>query len=526
MSKITWRGAIVAAQYPMLYRHAQRSVLNPGFDAQSAPDPVAQLIFCENVMPTSKGAIAVAMQRVVASVGGTTVFDNLFTLRGPEDEVILFSPANGENRWYNNSTQGWGTASADLNLDTTQYPVSTSYVNGRSFVLYATQFIGEYDFSTNTLASVTPTYPAGVTIADVVAICGASNYNLFFTKNRVLWSTPNDPLEFANLLIGAGNSIPIDLRGTIVGAAAIGGGFVIYTTEGAVAAFFTNDATVPFRFVGIDNSGGVTSMQRVASDANISGHFTFGSGGFQNVTLQGASGQWPEATDFISGKEFEQWNKTTKSVEYSQVIGLDCALVFLASRYVIISYGLKDESFSHALVFDTLLKKWGKLRVDHVDVAMAVPGIEFNATSYDELILGYDEYVGPYSGFLGSAQGALPNASTFLFVNANGATRIMTFNASNSLTGAESVMVLGRYQVTRDNMVTWQRAQLDGASEDTNCFLLPSFNGWERDTFVTPMKLEDGKWGGQKTCQNFDLAFTSAFDASNLIIEAKQHGKR
>ena len=100
--------ALNNARFPLLSTKAQQAVFVPGLDSaprtprifmgadESIDHNLAQVIYSENVMPSSEGIRSVGYSQLIApTVNGD--FDSIFALRDAAENTVLYSPAGGQN---------------------------------------------------------------------------------------------------------------------------------------------------------------------------------------------------------------------------------------------------------------------------------------------------------------------------------------------------------------------------------------------------------------------------------------------
>lgn len=531
------------AKFPFLYSHASRAVLQAGLDIpprvgqaffggiESADFNVLQMLFAENVLPTDTGIISVGTKEEIAAFSpAATDFDQLFVLRNVDEANVLFCPGRGKNYVYNATTLTWESKNP-FTWSSVYSLVSKAYVNGRTFVGYEGNRVIEWNDATQSFDTVTLTLPAGYAITDIKGICGASNYLLAHTTVEIFWSSLTTITNFNDPTTGSGRQTPQDLKGLITNIQPMAGGFVIYTTRNAVAAFFTNNAASPFLFKEVLGSGGVGSSNQVTGDANTAGHYTYGSSGLQLVNMQRADTVFPDVADYLVSRDYETWNTVTGKVEEQALTILQQAkLVMLANRYLIISCGWIDTQYTLALIYDLSLQRWGKVRINHIDVGLLPLEAGGNVLRYYQLGT-YDEYDNVAYEDLVEAYGSVPPLrSGFIFLEPSGRTQVLIVDSAAET--AAGVVIFGRAQVTRGRTITFQKAKLDGLfSAPTPQFrILPSNNGYDRTTPVTAVVANQSAksvtYASRATAENFDIAIEGSFDLTTLVLETTVHGSR
>lgn len=544
MAVQTFKAALNAANYPMTYRQASRSVLFPGSDIvprtntgfhgtpDSADFNIMQLIYCENVIPIAKGLQSAGFViEYPPYEPPATDFDQLFLIRNTSlGTDISFSPGRGKNYVYRDAEEGWVSYSPFV-FNADYKNITHGTVNGRTFIFYERTKCVEWDPVTPDVVDITLTLPAGYDISDILGNSGASNYHILYTETTILWSTVSNIFDFSDTDLGAGSQIPIDLKGRITAVRPISGGFIIYTSQNAIAASFTNDASRPFAFREVQNSGGVVSGEQVSGEANAAGHYTYGNAGIQLVTLQRADTVFPEAADFLISPELDVWNPLTKTVDTAPLVNTFTPKVqYLGSRYLFFSYGSGNGIFSHALVFDTALQRWGKLRIDHVDINLLPLDSLGGPLRYYQLKYMYDYYGMQYRELNYPAEPPPGLRQNFGFLQPDGTTWLMVTDIEAALTG--SVVIFGRCQLSRGRNITIQRMELEGLFQTPipEITLLGSETGADRDSVTTPTVVETTpylvKADSRVTATNFDIAVEGNFQLTTHIVEATNHGNR
>jgi len=538
--------AINNARFPFLYSRASRTVLQPGLDiaprtsvafvggVESFDYNLVQLIYAENVLPTAEGITSVGFQEgIEPRIPAVTDFDQLITLRDSVERNYVFSPARGKNYVLNATTRLW-TSHNSFVWSGARTLVTRAYVNGRTFIFYEGDRLIEWDPVGSVFNTRVLTLPTGYTLANIRGCAGASNYLLLFTDTEILWCSLLDVLNFNDPIGKSGRQTPIDLKGQITCCIPIAGGFIVYTTRNAVASFFTNNADLPFSFREVQDSGGVASYEQITSDTNPAEHYTYGSSGLQQVNLQRATSIHPDCSDFLAGRQIESWNPATKSVDETLVTAdLDVKLQYLASRYLIISYGKVAGQFTFALIYDTALRRWGKVKVTHVDVSLMpydiVVGLYLRIFELANPIASYTQAINDLFSRYASI---IPLRAGFAFLQNTGALQILVSDASASL--GSGVAVFGHVQILRSRIVTFQGVVLDGmyAVPAPAVSILGSLpgNGYARDGVLQPV-MTDSKprqvtFKGRATYENFDVAIEGRFQLSAGIVETSIHGAK
>lgn len=543
MSAETLRIALNAANFPFLYRDAQRAVMLKGNDQQVNYAPYygtnessdwnqVQLLYCENVMPSAKGYMSTHFLSTINPYGvSETRFDQAIILRDNLENNTLLVPAGGQNFILDTDDGSWDTTES---FTATGQLVTRAYTQGRTFVCYDSEKLFEFDGGANDLTDQTSSLvlPAGYTMADIRGCGGGSNYLILFTDIEVLWSSPNDPLNFDNSLNnGSGVQIPQDARGAISCILPVSGGAIIYTVRNAVAMQFTNNATTPFAFRGIANSGGVAGYEQVAFDSDEQDQYVWGSGGLQKMSLQRAESVFPECSDFLTSSLYETYNYTTHKVDTAQLGSyLSVKLTFVAQRYLCISYGATPGTFTAALIYDTGLKRWGKIVLAHTDIfTYPYPNIEgdleYGQLNIDYSSLSADTYSSLGVGILSTS----PPKKSIAILQADGTIYILAVDYS--LRTAQGVAIFGQIQHNRNRMTTLHAVEFEGLDRTATpeVYLHESLNGKDISSVSIPALVssstEYSLYKSTATAKNLSIVLAAAFQLTGLLVRVAKGGR-
>lgn len=499
MSQIVLRANISSAEFPFVSDIFGRTVIVKNLDF-TTPGPtffsgtqesvelgVPQLLYCHNVMPTDTGFQSIDFSpEIEAAVDHENSFDLCYTLRDADENIFLFSPARGNNWIYKANNGRWVQASP-ISSWNGRY-VTRSYINGRTFVCYEKFGFFEYDPTTDQMNALTFT---GLTVGDVLGICSSNNYNLAYTKDTIFWSSLVDETDFvASLSTGAGSAIPQDIKGEIVTILPISGGILVYTTKNVIAGFYTNNARFPFSFKEISNGGGLANPEHATFETALGTHYAWTTAGFQKLTTTSAETIFPSATDFLAGRIFEDFDTETQQFTIEELTRrIKVKLTFIESRYLIASYGKLTGIYTHALVYDTVLKRWGKLKITHVDCFYFVQPNVFGEKSYEAYTgFTYADWEGTSYAQLSERQNSIPlPKATIGFLQSDGT--VVTLNFTNESLATDSVAFFGKYQLTRMSNIGIQQVELENPENTVEIDAL---------TYNTPITCEEL---GDLTCE-------------------------
>lgn len=533
MSFDTFTVVLDAADFPFVSDFFQRSVIIPGIDGPpriprslvgdvtNANTELAQHIYAQNVMPSAEGLMSTGFMQITPGIVGATDFDQVITLRDPDENNFLFVPARGKNYIYTANSGVWTPINSFLGWAGTI--VSRSYVNGRTFICYQRNSIREYNNAAGTFNTIAFTFPPGVSITDIDCIGNSNNYLLWASNITVGWSSLIDPTDLVpNIQTGAGFAIPQDIKGPVRAIVATAGGFLIYTTKNVVAAMYTNNARAPFVFREVSGAGGVTSSEQISSEASLKEQYAWTTSGLQKVSINAAEVVSAAATDFLSGRILETFDLANLTLTVERLsAGFKVKVAFISNRFLVVSYG-KDvgatpQQYSHAIIFDTFLRRWGKVRIDHVD-----------CFSY------------PYPNLIGQVTDTPPKLS-LAYLQADGTVQLQLMDYR--IRQDAGVLLLGRFQLVRQKEITFQSVELESMIQafPPNVYLVVSLDGKNNSTPVALPVISDGntikKYGAPapvddvsappgRTGKNISLLVTGRFELSTSVFTVTRHGNR
>lgn len=508
MSQVTYRGNLSAKTFPFISDNWGRTVITAGPDntfnrqVSSAEDPdrdvgIPQIYYCHNVMPFAQGFQSVGYQQVVGSPGPGLQFTSVVLVRDDEDnKALLGFTITGD--CYVSFGSGWVFETGFVNAANNGL-VTTAYVSGITYIYIHNQGCYKYNFITNNFELIPL---VGLVPTEVIGICGVAGYLLAYNKTTVAWSSTVDPTDFVpSLITGAGSGSVEGARGSIQFVIAHLLGFIVYTTANAVAGLFTSNARFPFQFREIVGSGGVSAINLITYDANSAAQYAYTTSGLQLIGPNSSNTTNPEVTDFISGKLFEDFDEALDIITQTPLsTTMKKSISLVAERYLVISYGIS--SLTHALVYDVVQKRYGKLKIPHVQC------FEFE--------------------FPNAFVTEIPKQSIG-FLQESG--RIVTVDFDTYSVASNGVMLLGKFQYVRARLIQLDEIWLEDVVNPSNFIfkVWPAIEG-KVTTEVTPYQA--GNSGGQQhyMCRaqgiNFSLLFKQQFKIESLVMSFNILGKR
>ena len=506
MGQITYRANLSAKVFPFISDNWGRTVIQAGPDntfnrqVSSAEDldrdaGIPQIYYCHDVMPFAQGFQSVGYLEVTPTSGLSTTFISIFILRDNLDNKVYLG-IDSLGNFYVNSGIIW-TFKVLIAAGIGKL-ITTAYVSGVTYIYIATVGCYKYDFGLGVFVPVTLT---SLDPTQVLGIFGAVGYLLAFNIATIAWSSTIDPTDFTpSLVTGAGNGAVEGARGGIQFVLPHLLGFIVYTKANAVAGLYSGNARFPFNFREIVGSGGVSDSNLVANDAGSSSHYAYTTSGLQLVTTSSTTTTNPEITDFVSGKLFEDFDSATDIISQSVLTTtMKKAINVISERYLIVSYGMTE--LTHALVYDIIQKRYGKLKITHVA-----------SLEYELIAPGVTEIPKQSIGFL----------------QKDG--RIVTVDF-NVYTKASGVLLCGKYQYVRARLLQLDQIFFEDiiAPENFSFSVLAALNG--KDNLKTvPALLSSGSkqqtYGSRAVGINLSLLFKGQFKVESLVLAFNIHGKR
>jgi len=544
MAQIKFKADLDVAQYPLLFSAAPRTVVQDAPDGSSPynrpPINHPQIMFAKDVLPTKWGYKSVGYKQLVPAA---TVANLSFTqehnvtdpsqnkgLLGVTSDNHIYLLTAASPNWVDVTPVGWGGGDA----------VTHAIVNGQSYI-----YLGSYGCYLVNIATVALTVQAltGITAGAILGCTGAVNYLILWdAAGYVYWSSTTNPFDFVpSLITGAGREIPADLNGKIIICIPLNNGFAIYSTRNIVLASFSNNTQYPWIMRNANGSSGIDSYKKVSLGHDLGYHVAATFAGILQVTSQGCTTIVPEVADFLAANIYESYDSVNNAIIINNLpTPLAYRLTIIGARWTILSFGEAAatgvvQQFTDAFVYDSILKKWGKLSATHTCI------FELN-TNMEGVILPYNQ--ASEIGQTYAAASPQTYNSTNITLNsppqvgriigllaADGTISVVTldYNSINQ----NSVLWLGKFQATRDyNLVMEELLVEDVDSTNTNFSLLdiPSYNGRDLNTPVIPTVLEQGdqvrRYGLRSEAQNHIIALLGSFDLSTLLITATLGGRR
>lgn len=410
--------------------------------------------------------------------------------------------------------------------------VTSAYINGKTYIYYQNIGCMYYDQTAKVMQMVALN---GLVLTKLKGICAANGYMIAYDDTTIAWSNAANPEDmFPSLITGAGGGPVQFTNGKIQFCLSISGGFLLYCERNVVGATYTANVRYPYVFGEVAGSGGCQSPTEVTWQGNLSSHTAWTTAGIQQLTKSTSELMYVQATDFLSGLSFEDFDEVslTLSLTYLQN-PVATKLSIVAERWVVISYGVNFPDFTHALVFDLALKRWGKLKIKHRSCfEWNAPNI-YGAVAYGGLVnTSYGTLSNTTYGALASAGVAVTEITkkNLCFMQADGTIQAVNFDIVETF--ADGVLILGKFQFQRNKFIVHQRTDVETVLNGNNfaAYLINSLNGKDLLAAEEMNILLEGqmmrRFGKRRTGQNFSLLFTGSFNLTSVLLDVMMAGGR
>lgn len=494
MAQQVWRLPTENASFPLLSGLAGRTVAIPNQDVayqkpQDIPRFRAKLVYCHNVLPISEGLKSVAFTQKVAAVSpAVTTFDEAWQVVDSAGNYGIFSPAAGANYFYPSAGPAWLSTPV---VPATPVRSSKATVGGQSYICYGLTDVYTINCATGVLTSAGLT---GVTPStDIIGITSANNYLIAWNATTIFWSSPTNPVDFVpSLITGAGSGSPTELRGSILACYPALNGFYVYTTENIILATYSGNVQYPWVFKDIAGAMAIKDAENVTHAAVDIYNFAITAGGVVRFTSQGTEPVFPEVSEFLAAKQLEDYNGTALSLT-TVTGGFSSRITRIGARYIVISYGQVANTFTHALVYDLALQRWGKLKITHT-YCFAYP-----------------------------QQLVVDPLHQMAFMTSGGV--ISTVDLSNAAVGS-GVAMIGGISVARGTMLTLHEVDVDAGSGTYTVSNFPSMDGKTMGTKVSVPVDATGLRHSRTTAQSHRISIEGSFVLSSAQVTTVQAGTR
>lgn len=514
MSQVRYRANLSAKSWPLVSDYFGRSVIvgsashDQNFNRQvySAEDPdkdigIPQIYYAHNVMPTSQGFQSIGYVPMIPGPAGVTNLQKIYALHYATGSAYLTIHPDGRafTLVYGASAQWVQINSVNSTLDKV---VTVANISGVSYVYISGAGCYAYNPIGNTLD---PVVLSGLVAANVIGIVGAVGYMIAWSVTAIAWSSTIDPTDFVpSLITGAGGGGVEQAKGPLTIAIATSQGFTVYTPANAVAAIYSGNARFPFNYRELAQAGGLTSYDSIDSDTSDAVQYAYTTAGLQSIGSNSSQLVFPELTDFLSGKLMEDFDETTDTFIQTDVVSIKKSLAIIGGRYLVISYGITE--YTHAIVYDTGLKRFGKLKVTHVQA---------------------------FEWLLAPSQVTEIAKQSIGFMKSNGDIVRVDFTSNDADSVHNGVIVLGKYQYVRARTLVMEETILENCKIGAvfSCSLMVSYRGKIINEIVLGSDVSEAgskarTYRFHKTGMNHSLLLKGSFYLTSLQLTFSVGGQR
>ncbi len=532
---------LASAIFPFFSEMSGRTIIMPGSDenfdrynaANTTPDKgVPQVFYMHNVVPTSGGFQSIGYDEVLNGLSNATDFDTCFPVLDPTGNTFLFVPGGGKCYVYDGNIGQWVSLSpfsaGEIAANTL---VTTALVSGTTYIFFAGIGCFTYDSTSQSLVPVTLT---GLTIANTLAICAANGYLIACSKDSIAWSSLTDPTNFTpNIQTGAGGGAVQDAKGPIKFIVSIPGGFLIYCEKNVVGASYTANTNFPYIIVEVVGSGGVNTIDNVGYQGNLPYHVAMTSAGIQQVSLNSAIPTMPEVSEFLTSQIFEDFDED--AVEFSsQYVGsqLTIKIASVSTRFIVISYGVAAPDFTHAIIYDIELNRYGKLRLPHRGAFSFINPAPHGLITYAQLmnVPIYTLATTTYEQLFDTLQLYVTPKQNLAFLQQDGTVQLVDFEIGEQ--SADGVFIIGKFQHLRNNVIVHHRTDVESVTAANNCkvYLLPTFDGKDFAEAVPTVINKTGSlartYAKRTSASNISVCLIGAFNLTSMVFNYTVGGSR
>lgn len=539
MAQTSYRANLSSAVFPLCLSKAGRTVIVPGADQNydRRVDPageqkdagIPQVIYLENVLPTPNGYQSVGFKPTFSGnatiPGGATVRQTL-EVTAPFSStslltyfIVFYSDGTVQAR---SNLLGWGAVVTPMGFTapTANEKISWALVRGICYIARANKI---YTFDGVNLTDISGTI-TGLTVGSIEWITGSFNYLIVAKADRVYWSSTTTATDFVPSLASGAGSEELGANGSWVSfLRPHPNGFAIYTSNNVIFANYTGNRSYPWKFREIADSGGYTSTYQVSSPSTNS-PLQIGmtnSGQVQILSSDSAEIVTPELSDYFEKNTmYDVFDSNTNTFSQARAANLsqfqfrfETRISFIDDRYAFISYANTQATtvmavYQYAIVYDYLLKRFGRIKFDHTHI--------FEFPQNGEIIF-FNALTGQLKKlYFDILDQDLDNATVENRYQHNG------------------VLVLGKLQLQRSEFITLEEIAVESsqtaalATDQVKQFellVLPSLKGKQFDPAVTPTHRTDESevnlevYNCHITAKNVSLLIKGTFDLNTIQVE-------
>jgi hypothetical protein len=541
MARLTYRAHLAAEQFPLISEFQGPQVITSRTDhhysgspfGQSAAIPdkgIPEAYYLQDVMPSKWGYKSVGYDQLIPALPPGNTAKQVYSAVAAGGFRALILVTNEGSTYILG-----GNASAWLDITPLGQPtdvnVSIANVTGTTFLCYSKFNIFVVDIENETLLPANIVWDPPLTNADMVGISASNNYLLAHDGTTLYWSSSLDVLDMqASQITGAGSGIPTAAIGSIIALAPVGIGFAVYCQGNTVVGVFSGNVQYPWTFKESPNSAGIDNPESVSPYGDDNNNYVWTSAGLLQVTLQSSTALFPEVSDFLGGLLFESFNLTTKELESNYLVGqFKVRLAYIDSRYLCISYGT-GTVLTHVLVYDAALKRWGKLAINHAQIInLPFELIQDFSLTFNQLTGSFDSLdPATFDTLEEPVFNVVAAKRAIAAVGVDGSLSVINFDYG--FFGANSVLMLGKYQLSRESNSVLTDISIEVIDADNNNFeliILSTLDGKTVINSVAPTAKVKSKL--REYCplvvgQNHALLIIGSFHLTSVVLTFASHG--
>lgn len=381
-----------AADFTLSYRFKGPSVIIPGQDQNAFAAQawfsgdtkqrgvnIPQMAYCENTVPTQEGYRSVAYKYFIEPPETVERFTKILTIfDGNGSSCLVGVTADRKLFIVSAYTDGkWRPLPLPTGTIWHAYlGVTNTAIFGNALLCIRGLGVFKINVPDSSISKQTIT---GLDDTLASGICASKGYLIAYDDTRIYWSSTEDPFDFTpSLITGAGSGIPEGLKGKIVLAKEIDQGFIVYADACILSCSYSSNKGIPWIFSVLSGGAGIRHEDAVAYDINMSQHYAWTASGFIGIELHKANPILPQVTDFIaSGLSDKTVGFSTSPSTVFDPRNKEVRTSIVSSRYVFISFGYLSDVIDNeariprleqSFVWDTQLKRWGKLNAKHIQI--------------------------------------------------------------------------------------------------------------------------------------------------------------
>lgn len=511
MAQVITRLNLASTAFPFLSEFSGRGIIVKQSDQNYVPNTtskedldkdlgIPQVYYCHNIFGTGQGYQAVGYSLTNLGAGSSVTFIDIIPVIDDAGNKCYLGWDTSGNLYTARPLTFATWHGTETKAEFASHKVTYAVINGLTYIYVANVGCYKFNFSTSLLEEVTL---GGITPENVLGIFACQGYLLVYSTNSVLWSSLIDPTDFVpSLTTGAGGGAVQNIRGDIVCCVAHTTGFVVYTNQNAVTAASSGNTRYPFNFRELVASGGLFSIDLVTYDSNTGSHYSYTTSGLQLISLIQSQTTIPELTDFIAGSVFEDFDEDTDTFSITHLTApMKKKLTLVADRYLVISYGVT--SLTHALVYDTISKRWSKLKIPHIKC------FEFSLLQAETTT-------------------ETPRRS-MAFLQANGTIKTLRLDTRNP--NSNGVLLLGKIQYIRQRTTILHSVDVENVEPSANFRLVDfySLDGktlLKKEGYCQDKSAQVRKYLFNQVGVNHSLLHKGNFNLVCLVTATGVHGRR